>query len=563
MAAPEFAPTPVPIPPNFPVKWANPGDEHMPWLRDRQHSPSPVTPLTASLHEVHFARGSSKGFERAGQPLDWHVRRINTYYYIAIVPNVPPEQMEAAGAKAEAGLKKSLGNYVDRWDNEWVPEIQGHHATWDSFDRTGSSLSDLMEHVEWSLNTWERFWDIHMEVTLPYVVAPSMFHDLYVDLFGGEQDLEAYKLTQGADNTSLVAGRALWELSRKVKADPELNMLISQTDAAHVMGMLAHSEKGNAFIPEIEKFLRSYGMRSDTVIEMSDPSWVEEPRTAIELLKNYLSDSAVDPDVHWQEMIAERDRLIAESREKISSYPDAVKGQFEMLLNGGQQGHRIQEDHNWWLDQQGLHRLRRVFLEVGNRFATAGVITDADDIWYLTIDEIREEAAGGLSGERKAQIEAEKAEMARWAEIDAPPMVGTDYGPPPDNPVGHAIAKFYGNPPRPPSEDNPDVFGGTPGSPGKVTATARVIIRLEDAGKLNEGEILVTATTSPPWTPLFATAGGIVTDTGGALSHCAIVAREYDIPAVVGTGVATSMIADGQTLEIDGDIGEVRLVFED
>jgi|TARA_B110000263_G_C15224980_1_gene471813 phosphoenolpyruvate synthase/pyruvate phosphate dikinase len=79
----------------------------------------------------------------------------------------------------------------------------------------------------------------------------------------------------------------------------------------------------------------------------------------------------------------------------------------------------------------------------------------------------------------------------------------------------------------------------------------------------NEGEILVTATTSRPWTPLFATAGGIVTDTGRALSHCAIVAREYDIPAVVGTGVATSMIADGQTLEIDGDTGEVRLIFDD
>ena len=206
--------------------------------------------------------------------------------------------------------------------------------------------------------------------------------------------------------------------------------------------------------------------------------------------------------------------------------------------------------------------MRRIFLEVGNRSAAAGVIAEPSDIWYLTIDEIREDAAAGLTGDRKSQVAAEKAEMERWAEISAPPMVGTDHGPPPDNPVGHAISKFFGDPPRPPSEDNPDVFGGTPGSPGVVRGTARVIIKLEDAGKLNEGEILVTATTSPPWTPLFATAGGIVTDTGGALSHCAIVAREYGIPAVVGTGVATSLITDGQTLEVDGDSGEVRIIRE-
>ena len=553
-------PTLIPIPPDFPVTWVDPGDEHLPFMLDRLHTPSPVTPLTGSLHEVYFSQGASKGFESAGQPLGFHVRRINTYYYLAIAPSVPPEEMEAAGAHAEATLKNALGNFADRWDNEWVPEIQGYHDTWDGFDLQGASISELFDHMEWTLSTWERFWAIHMEVTVPYIVAPSMFHDLYVDLFGGDQDLEAYKLLQGTDNSSLAAGRALWALSRRVKADPELTMLIRETDAAHVMGTLAHSETGRAFIPEIEAFLEAYGKRSDTVIELADPSWIEEPKTAIELLKNYLSDSAEDPDIRWRELIEERERLVAEAREKLESYPEAVKGQFEMLLLGGQQGHRIQEDHNWWLDQQGLHRLRRVFLEVGNRFAAAGVIAEPSDIFYLTIDEIREVAAAGMTGDRKAQIAAEKADMERWAGVSAPPWVGTDYGPPPDNPVGNAISKFFGGPPRPPSEENPDVFGGTPGSPGKIRATARVIIKLEDAGKLNQGEILVTATTSPPWTPLFATAGGIVTDTGGSLSHCAIVAREYGIPAVVGTGMATALVADGQTLEIDGDTGEVRLI---
>ncbi len=93
-----------------------------------------------------------------------------------------------------------------------------------------------------------------------------------------------------------------------------------------------------------------------------------------------------------------------------------------------------------------------------------------------------------------------------------------------------------------------------------MTGTAKVVIRLTDAGKLNRGDILVAATTAPPWTPLFAIASGIVTDTGGPLSHCGIVSREYGIPCVGGTGNATSMIKDGQTIEVNGDAGTVRIL---
>ena len=88
---------------------------------------------------------------------------------------------------------------------------------------------------------------------------------------------------------------------------------------------------------------------------------------------------------------------------------------------------------------------------------------------------------------------------------------------------------------------------------------ARVVRSLAEATKLRRGDVLVAETTAPPWTPLFATAAAIVTDTGGILSHCAVVAREYRIPAVVGTGRATATIRDGQILEVDGDAGLVRI----
>jgi len=98
------------------------------------------------------------------------------------------------------------------------------------------------------------------------------------------------------------------------------------------------------------------------------------------------------------------------------------------------------------------------------------------------------------------------------------------------------------------------------GSPGTARGVARVIRSLGDAERLHEGEVLVTETTAPPWTPLFARAAAIVTDAGGMLSHCAVVAREYRIPAVVGTKIGTVAIRDGQLVEVDGTNGIVRLI---
>jgi pyruvate,water dikinase len=103
---------------------------------------------------------------------------------------------------------------------------------------------------------------------------------------------------------------------------------------------------------------------------------------------------------------------------------------------------------------------------------------------------------------------------------------------------------------------------GLPGSAGVARGTARVIRSLAEAGKLQPGDVLVTVSTEPPWTPLFATASAVVTDGGGVLSHSAVVAREYHIPAVVGTGNATTTFEDGQLIEVDGNNGIVRLVSE-
>ncbi|MDA1256700.1 MAG: PEP-utilizing enzyme [Chloroflexi bacterium] len=489
------------------------------------------------------------------------IKHINTHYYNAVFPVVPPEQMEEAGHRAEEMLKASIPTFAKRWDDEWLPELRGYHERWNAFDLSGASIDDLLVHMEWTLDTYRRLWAIHFEVAVPFLVAPSMFFDLYEDVFGSSEALHAYKLLQGVENFSFVAGRELWTLGEK--ADTEaVRGLIRDTPTSEVVAALEASDGGGEFLGHLRTYLNDFGTRSDTIVELADPSWIEDPAIAIEMLKHYLAEDADDPADQWSQLVAEREQFVADARERIVGYPEPVRNQFEMFLAAGQNGQRIQEDHNWWIDQKGNHQVRQVALEFGRRFANAGVINSLNDIFYLDGDEIREISRAGITGDWKATVAERKAEMDRWSEVHAPPMIGTDYGPPPDNPVTRALNRFFGGPPPAPDPERPDVIRGNAGAPGTVTGTARVIIKLSDAGRLSKGDILVTATTAPPWTPLFATAGGIVTDTGGALSHCAIVAREYGLPAVVGTGMATAMIQDGQTIEVNGDAGEVRIVGE-
>jgi pyruvate,water dikinase len=278
-----------------------------------------------------------------------------------------------------------------------------------------------------------------------------------------------------------------------------------------------------------------------------------------------LKDYAMQPDrdiaADTQRLADERERRLAGIREQLRGYPQPVVGQFEFLLRAAQTATVLQEDHNFWIDQRCMYEVRRVAQEFGRRFAAAGVIDHAEDIFCLTIAELRATADALPHIARQELVGQRKAEMARFSTVDAPPVLGTlPAGAPPDDPFGRAIGRFFGGPPQPASE--PHTLRGNAGSPGVVRGVAKVVRSLREAAKLTKGDILVAETTAPPWTPLFATAAGIVTDTGGILSHCAVVAREYHIPAVVGAAGATRAIRDGMVIEIDGEAGIVRIVDE-
>jgi rifampicin phosphotransferase len=192
--------------------------------------------------------------------------------------------------------------------------------------------------------------------------------------------------------------------------------------------------------------------------------------------------------------------------------------------------------------------------------AQAGMLDTVNDVFYLTPDELQ----NGRDVPMKRLVQERKTEMERFSHVTPPPMLGTA-------PAfemtdgGSMIRALFKGEMSPANNSNGETNNvkGHPGSAGVARGTARVIHSLAEAGKLQPGDILVAVSTEPPWTPLFATASAIVTDSGGVLSHSAVVAREYRIPAVVGTGNATTTFKDGQLIEVNGNAGIVRVVVEE
>jgi pyruvate,water dikinase len=205
----------------------------------------------------------------------------------------------------------------------------------------------------------------------------------------------------------------------------------------------------------------------------------------------------------------------------------------------------------------GWPLLRRMLREIGHRLVVARALDIPDDVFYLTLDDLRVAAAALDAGQAPERNQAAVAERrATWERERAltPPTALPFTG----------GARFLGIDfsammPARSGQPTGDTLKGIAASPGRITGVARVISGPEAFAQMRQGDILVARITTPAWTPLFALAAGVVTDVGGPLSHSSIVAREYHIPAVLGTGVATERLHSGQRITVDGDAGTVTV----
>ena len=548
---------PIPIPHDFPVNWEQPDDAHALWERELQHLPGQSTALDESLVRRIGDKGFNAACEDFSMPIRNAYRRLNTYVYQSIAPvSHDHAVLEGLGREAQERLGAAIGRQRELWDGERLPEIKSLLARWRAFDSDGATDAELVAHVRDSVAWCERAWHIHFQTVFPVLVSMSLFADLYAELLGDGDPYGAYRLLQGQDNESLRVNRELYALSREAADSVTVRAVLDSTRASEVVAALGTSTEGQAFLDRLDAFLQDHGRRSTLYITVSAPSYIEDPTPLIVSLQDAITQPKRDDVATLAAAAHDRELLTASARERLGSFPEPVRGQFEFLLSAAQQGSVMQEDHNYWIDTQVTYEVRQVMLAVGRRLVANGCLDRADDVFHLTVEDLDD-----LSTDRRAGVAAQKAELERFRDVAAPRFLGVfPPGPRPDDPISRAVTKMFGG--EPAESGSASILNGMAGSPGVAQGRVRLVHALADGEQLQHGEVLVAPTTAPPWTPLFARAAAIVTDTGGILSHCAVVAREYEIPAVVGVRRAMATLRNGQLIEVDGTNGTVRIVEE-
>jgi pyruvate,water dikinase len=539
---------------DFPFEWDSPEEALRFWTADLMHWPNGISRLAATMDMPAFGRGLNTAAAELCMPFrSMDFKYLNGYVYSSVVPYATdPAGIEARMGDMQAKMMQHVPGLLDRWRQSYEPEVKAINDDTLHGDYAKLGMGDLSQLLEQLVAKREREGELHFLAVFPAMGAVMFYEELYTQVVGQPHASEHLQLLQGFPNKSVEVGIGLWHLAQEARKRPAVAAKLHQESPERLHESLAADEETRSFQGAVEEFLDRYGWRSNE-LDMAAPTWKEHPTTVYKLLREYSARDDYDPEEEQRSLEAAR-----RSREVILHREAAGAGEpgklFEMALAGAQQYLPIQEDHNFWIDQQGVAVQRVPVLEAGRRLVEAKRIGAASDVFLLAYDELQSALRDG-NGDLSQLVEQRKREDAENRHRTPPPELGTP--PPPEVEENPMLTKFFGG--LPPESSDPRIINGNGASTGVKTGTARVILSLEESERLQHGEILVCPATMPPWTPLFGIASAVVTDHGGVLSHTAIVAREYQIPAVVGTKSATALVKDGQTITVDGDAGVVKL----
>lgn len=523
------------------------------WQWDKMHFPRPLSPQTQELFIKSYSYGFTTAMDGWAYPVGFQYIAVNYYGYFTTPPNdLGDESMEDRIERHKGIMDDVLPRMGELWDNEWLPSMMPGIDRARSTDYGALSDAELLESYDGMQKDLDQRITVHGKINF-VLASASLFADFYNEEFSPEDPTEAYECLQGFPTRSLDAGRGLWALRNAIKASATVTGIFENSDPSDIVSKLEDSDDGRKFKAQFDEYLDEFGWRAD-LFEVETPTWRENPEIPLNTLQGYmsLSDDA-DPEIKYQEAVATRERLLAAAREKLAGIPEKI-GAFNGLYEMAKHYLPITENHNYWIDQVGNSVVRLPLVEMGKRLTDQGAIADVDDVFMLFRAEIGQAFDGT---DFKSLVSERRTEMEAWSKIVPPPIYGEPHPPPEGDPFFAGMMKMFGGPAEPSSD--PNVINGTGASAGVVQGTAKVVKNLSEASKLRKGDILVTEMTMPPWTPLFSTVSAVVADTGGVLSHCAIVSREYRIPCVVGTIVGTAVIKDGMQLTVDGSQGVVRI----
>ncbi len=360
---------------------------------------------------------------------------------------------------------------------------------------------------------------------------------------------------RGFASPTVDAETELEGLAEQVRASDELRALVTATPAAGLTEALRSTTTGQAWLTAFARYLDRYGHQIYN-LDFVVPTQADDPLPVLLSLKTMAQRPGYDPRARQRDIVAER---YARVEETARSFDPLRRKLFRILLGWAQRFGPYREQALFYMGA-GWPTLRRLALELGRRLVESGSLLAAVDVFFLETPEIEAAIMARVAGQTRpdlARLARERRELREARKrLHPPPVV------PPGHKLRFGPFDMSAWETQRHNEPTGAVLRGFAVSPGRVSAPASVIHSPEDFSRMEAGTILVCPTTTPAWTPLFSQARGLVTDVGGVLAHGSIVAREFGIPAVLGTGQASKRISHGQLITVDGDRGLVLLELD-
>jgi pyruvate, water dikinase len=565
------------------------------WFRDNVHLPEVLYPLDANLAcDMNFS-GIGAIANRALVVPNFRAydpRIVNGYVYISSVEPTDPEEMGRRAQVFEPRIDHMLKNWDDFYGG-WTRECDALIARMQALEfadllevEPDSVLPDLARHYPVH-RLWAEYlelWDLMVRMSqqtkkalLPSYGGDLVFIDNMRKLFPGISDTAITTIAQGFESKLF---RAVEELQRLAAAAFEAGLAEAFAAAgswAELEGLLGGTVAGRSWLERFEAVRYPwFEMSTGEGWQRGCIAWNDDLDIPLRHLKDYLSHLAAGRRIARprEEVLAARDATAAKYRALIPNETD--RQGFDQLVGLARMLAPASEDHSIYQGSWFRNLYARKLRRLGSILVNHGILAEAEDVFLFRKQDLDsvvwELYTSWCRGVEPAAKVVWPARLRRRKEIlevlrgwTAPPALGTV----PASIESPTTIVLFGITPElvaswwEAGQEDAEVTAalqGFSGASGTAEGTARLCRSPEDIAELEPGEILVTPSTAPTWAPAFGMVSGVVTDMGGIFCHTAIVAREYGLPAVVGTGYATARIRTGDRIRIDGDAGTVEIL---
>jgi phosphohistidine swiveling domain-containing protein len=554
----------------FPIEWSSETERLLFWVYDDLHCPKPLSPMYEDIGGWWLS--CDHMFRRFGTPFatDWIYKNINGYLYTAAVPAeaglevvtqeydlatrpIVPQAHDAGyagkiGAYLGAVLPVYGNNFVDWWRTRFVPEMQRNFDYLEGMldKKDQMSLAEMAVLLEDAIDMHDRHWKIHWMLNFAQLSATLNLRAVMEKTHGKSDEVLLGRLQNSANDRNWDKIRALWEMKEEVKADPELAKAFDSPSAVAIIPALQATERGRRFIDQrVVPYQKEFGWHAVWSHEFIFPSFREDMTPVIQLVRDQYASNYDYPSA-VEKLRKDIDGAAKEILEGLEGEAlEEMRAANEINLKMAP----LTPDHHFYIDQGANAHVRLVLVALGEKLVEMGVLDRPDDVILFHYNELRAFIGDPTGIDGRAIVAANRAKRAEAEKIRPRSWVGTVTETQLAFPYLHLWGfpdKFY----RSTVEEQGRVKGIS-GSPGVVEGVARVVMSEAEFDNLQEGEILVCEMTNPAWQVLYGKIIAVVTDAGGTVSHPAVLAREYGIPAVVGTSVGTTRIKTGDRIRVD------------